>query len=82
MIWLLTAIAAKRAYAPKVRPSLEGPGCVKTPWKFQLLKCAVGATAAILSEIGRKGELKKPPQAWIASIKAPTPMIFITRFKL
>jgi hypothetical protein len=24
MIWLLTAIAAKRAYAPKVRPSLEG----------------------------------------------------------
>lgn len=53
---------------------------LKAGW-FQILKCAVGAVAAF-SEIGRKGESKKPSQAWIASIKAPALMIFITRFKL
>ena len=28
--------------------AVADPGCVKTLWKFQLLKCAVGATVALL----------------------------------
>lgn len=42
----LTSLAV--LHRVNARTTLEGPGCVKTLWEFQHLKCAVGATAAFL----------------------------------